>query len=523
MSERVRIGSRYPVWVKRDLDGFFGLFLDNLIQLMLIVTLCTGLLGFPAQLVLGRILPGAALSILIGNAAYFFQARRLAARNNRDDVTALPYGINTVSLFGYVFFVMLPVVRNSHDPMLAWRVGLVACLGSALIEIAGAFVGDWVRRVTPRAAMLAALAGIAVTFISMEFVFRIFDQPALSLIPLGILLLQYCSRARLPLGIPGGLAAIGAGTLLGLAFRHLGMATAVALPQGLSFQGLHWAGGELLAGLRAGYLMDYLSIIIPMGLFNVIGSLQNLESAEAGGDRYPTRSSLLINGIGSLAAACFGSCFPTTIYIGHPGWKALGARAGYSLANGAVISVICFAGVMGWIFRWVPFEAGIGILLWIGVIIVAQAFQETPKSHALAVAIGLFPALAAWGLALVEATLRAAGTSLWTLGLPSFAGQFAIGGMIALERGFIFTSMQWAAFTVALIEQKFLAAAGWMFSCALFAWIGLIHSYEITAFGLVTRFHWGAAPTFAAAYFALGILCLLATRLKSKNGQLTPH
>lgn len=495
------------------MDGFFGLFLDNLIQLMLIVTLCTGLLGFPAQLVLGRILPGAALSILIGNVAYFFQARRLARKTGREDVTALPYGINTVSLFGHVFFVMFPVMQIFHDPMLAWRVGLVACLGSAVIEIAGAFVGDWVRRVTPRAAMLSALAGIAVTFISMEFVFRIFERPALSLIPLGILLLQYCSRVRLPLGIPGGLAAVGAGTLLGLLFRHLGMSAPISLSTGLMFQGLHWTGAELWAGVKAGYLLDYLSVIIPMGLFNVIGSLQNLESAEAAGDRYPTRSSLLINGIGSLAAACFGSCFPTTIYIGHPGWKALGARAGYSLVNGIVISLICFVGAMGWIFRWIPFEAGIGILLWIGIIIVAQAFQETPKPHALAVAVGLFPALAAWGLTLVEAALRAAGTSLSTVGTDRFAGQLAIVGMIALERGFIFTSMQWAAFTVALIERKFLAAAGWMFSCSLFAWIGLIHSH----------LHWGAAPSFAAAYAALGILCILADRLKLQSGQSTPH
>ena len=141
-----------PWWVKRDLDGFFGLFLDNLIQLMLIVTLCTGLLGFPPALVLGTILPGAAVSILIGNVAYAFQGRRLAARTGREDVTALPYGINTVSLFGHVFFVMLPVVSVTHDPVLAWKVGLVACFGSAVIELAAAFVADWIRRVTPRAA-----------------------------------------------------------------------------------------------------------------------------------------------------------------------------------------------------------------------------------------------------------------------------------------------------------------------------------------------------------------------------------
>ncbi len=495
------------IWVKKDLDGFFGLFLDNLIQLMLIVTLCTGLLKFPAALVLGTILPGAALSILIGNACYTFQARRLAARTGREDVTALPYGINTVSLFGHVFFVMLPVVNATGDPVLAWKVGLVACFGSAVIELAGAFVGDWVRRVTPRAAMLSALAGIAVTFISMEFVFRIFEHPLLSILPLGILLLQYCARVRLPLGIPGGLAAMAAGTGLGLLFRHLGIGGSAAVPAGLQLQGIHWAGSALWEGLRGGYLLDYFSVILPMGLFNVIGSLQNLESAEAAGDRYPTRSSLLINGFGSLAAACFGSCFPTTIYIGHPGWKALGARSGYSMANGVVITVICLIGAMGWILRWIPFEAGIGILLWIGIIITAQAFQETPKPHALAVAVGLFPALAAWGLTLVDAALRAAGTSVHALGQSAFAGGLSIGGMISLQQGFLFTSMHWAAFTVALIERKFRAAACWMGALAVFSWIGLVHSYSLTSAGLVSRFQWGAAPDFAASYGAVSALC----------------
>ena len=32
----------YPIFVKRDLDGFFGLFVDNLVQLLLIVALCGG-------------------------------------------------------------------------------------------------------------------------------------------------------------------------------------------------------------------------------------------------------------------------------------------------------------------------------------------------------------------------------------------------------------------------------------------------------------------------------------------------
>ena len=102
--------------------------------------------------------------------------------------------------------------------------------------------------------------------------------------------------------------------------------------------------GDLIAAVGGGHMLPYLSVIIAMGLFNVLGSLQNIESAEAAGDSYDTRYSLTVNGLGSVSAALFGSAFPTTIYIGHPGWKAMGARAGYSILNGAFVTTICVTG-----------------------------------------------------------------------------------------------------------------------------------------------------------------------------------
>src|SRR5262249_43829121 len=151
-------------------------------------------------------------------------------------------------------------------------------------------------------------------------------------------------------------------------------------------------------------------VIVPMGLFNVLGSLQNLESAEAAGDGYRTLPSLAVNGAGSLVAALFGSCFPTTIYIGHPGWKALGARSGYSILNGVFFCVIALFGLSNAIAALVPIEAGMAIVLWIGIVITAQAFSATKTEHAPAVALGLFPAIAGWGVLIMTQTLGAAGS-----------------------------------------------------------------------------------------------------------------
>ena len=162
----------------------------------------------------------------------------------------------------------------------------------------------------------------------------------------------------------------------------------------------------------SGGLWRYLTVIIPMALFNVLGSLQTLESAEAAGDRYETTPSLAMNGAGTILAAFFGSAFPTTLYIGHPGWKAMGARIGYSALNGIVISFLCCFGAVTAVLHVIPLEATLGILIWIGLVMTAQAFQETPREHALAVAVGLLPALAAWAWLLIETTLRAAGIPL---------------------------------------------------------------------------------------------------------------
>jgi AGZA family xanthine/uracil permease-like MFS transporter len=503
----------YPWFVRKDLDGFFGLAIDNLIQLMLIVTLSKIVAGIPERIIFSYILPGAAFSIIIGNVFYSIQARNLARQTGRDDVTALPYGINTVSLFAYIFFIMGPVYNETKDPVFAWKIGLVACFFSGVIETAGAFIGDWLRRVTPRAALLSTLAGIAVTFISMEFTFQIFAKPALALVPMAIILFYYMSHARLPGGLPGGLFAVTIGTSTAWVLKLSGVSgyfepdwskgvdISIHLPLPVI--------GDVLSLLGSEYVWRYMSVIIPMGLFNVVGSLQNLESAEAAGDKYNTKSSLLANGIGSIIASFLGSCFPTTIYIGHPGWKALGAKTGYSILNGIFITFICLTGTMDTVLKIIPLEAGVGILLWIGIIIVAQAFQETPKKHALAVAVGLFPSLASWGLNMVDSGLRAGGTNLYTaVGNGSFQGVIPITGVIAMSQGFIFTSIILSAMSVYAIEQEYWKASLWALTAAGMSYFGIIHAYSLSETGVGNKFGLGAATEFAVCYIAVAMFLL---------------
>ncbi len=513
--------------VRGDVDGFFGLALDNLVQVLLIDSLCRHVLGFPAELVYGRILPAVAVSLVVGNLFYARQALRLARATGRADVCALPYGINTVSLFAYVFLVMLPAklaaeAAGAADPArIAWHAGLVACVGSGLIEVGGAFVAERVRRATPRAALLSTLAGIALTFISLGFLFRTYARPLVGLTTLAIVLLVYFGRVRFRGGLPGGLVAVALGTLLAWL---TGIAPVGEAPRaGAGFFPPVPVLGDLWDALSGPYWLAYVSVILPMGLFNVVGSLQNIESAEAAGDLYPTRPSLAVNGLGTLAAALFGSCFPTTIYIGHPGWKALGARAGYSILNAAFFTAICASGTLAWIAWAVPIDAGMAIVLWIGMVITAQAFQATPRGHAPAVVVGLLPGVAAWGALLLKNGLRAAGVG--SPGDPVFGPQLLdtflasdtwAHGAFALEQGFIFTAMILSAATVSIIERRFGAAAVWCGIAAGLSAVGLLHSYQWTpadtAVSLAPAWPW------ASGYCAMALV-FLAARWLTRPGE----
>lgn len=505
---REKSGFRYPLIVRRDIDGFFGLMIDNLVNLIVASTVCTYLLHMPKSLVFGRMLPGAGLSILVGNLYYSYQARRLAEKERRTDVTALPYGINTPSLFAFLFLIMLPVYTMTGDPEIAWKVGIAACFVNGLIEVLGSFIGERIRRVTPRAALLSTLAGIAIAFISMIPTLEIFALPLVGFLPFAIIMIQYFSRVRFPGGLPAGLVAVVTGTVIAWL---LGEMSGAEVREAVGSVGLyipHPAIGEFAGGLSIA--VPYLSIILPMAVANFLGTMQNVESAEAAGDRYRTFPTMFVNGIGTLTGAFLGSCYPTTVYIGHPGWKAIGARRGYSTLNGIFITAICITGAMGLVTTVVPVEAGASILLWIGLIIGAQAFQAVPKKYYAAVVLGFIPHIASWGLLQVQNALKAAGTNPDLLGLAVLkdAG-IDYTGLVVLGSGALLSAMMLTAILVFLIDGKFFTAGTWTLFAAALSWVGLIHSEALDP---------GGARGPALGYLLMAALFFVIHAYRSRRG-----
>ena len=494
-----------------NIDGFLGLFLDNLVQIIVITSLSMLVLGFPVELIYTKVLPGIAISLALGNFFYAYQANQLAKRENRTDVCALPYGINTLTIFIYIFLILLPAKlhfeslgkENAH--ILAWQLGLAACFLSGVIEFFGSFIAKLIKKIMPRVAMLATLSGIAISFISFPFFFKVFHKPVIGITTLFLLLVFFIHGFRL-YKLSGGIIVLILGMIIAYAngFQPTQVQGEVGFYPPILLLSDFWAGMKLIN------IETFIRFILPMGIFNLIGSIQNLESAEASGDKYEVKSSLIVNGLGSMIAGVFGSCFPTTIYIGHPAWKKMGARSLYSSLNALVFILLITFGFMFYVMSFIPLEAIMVIMIWIGLIISIQAFEVSEKKYYIAIFMGIFPAVASWGISMVKAGFRAGG-NLFTADklYPALnkEGIDIVGGL-HLEQGFIFTCIIFAAMTVYIIDKNFIKASITSLIAALLAWIGLVHGYELKGYDSILSIKLGNYP-FVFAYISLAIILFI--------------
>src|SRR5439155_1497354 len=341
-----------------------------------------------------------------------------------------------------------------------------------------------IRRYTPRAAMLGTLAGISIAFISMSAAFHMWDAAWIALATFAIVLLSWTAGVRLPFGIPGGLAAIVVGTVIGwLSYFVFGWHGLDPKAVGDSFAqfGIHLPrpGTEVLGGLS--HVAPLLATAIPLGVYNFTEGMNNVESASAAGDSYNLRAILLADGIGAVVGSFLGSPFPPAVYIGHPGWKAVGGRIGYSLATGVCVALVCWLGLAGLLLAIIPLVAILPILLYIGLVIGAQAFQASPAKHAPAIVLALLPNIANWGQTQVETGLAVAGSNL-TPDLQarlSDGGAILYHGMVRFGGGATLAGLMLGAIAVFIIDRDFRNATIFALGAAVLSFVGLIHGSAV--------------------------------------------
>ncbi|WP_067839246.1 xanthine permease [Amphibacillus sediminis] len=471
------LNKKVKLWQKSDIDGFFGLFTNNLTNLLVMAGLLLGI-GIPVHIIFGAILPAVGLSIFASSLIYSWMAYYLAKKQQRDTVTALPSGTSVPHMFLIVFLIMGPVFRETNDPYLAWSAGLAWGFIEGVIEILGSLIGQKIRDLLPRAAMLGSLAGASITFIAMSPAMQTFDLPYVGLVSFIIILLGWFGKIRFPFHIPVGLVAILSGALIGWVTGYMDFSTMLASASDIQISIPTFSIHRIVNGFAQA--APFIISAIPLGIYNMFETIDNIESAEVAGDAYNTSVAMISDGSTSILASIFGSPFPTAVFIGHAGWKDAGARIGYTWATGLAVLLMTWLGLISLLLTVIPLEAILPILIYIGLIIGAQAFQQVERKYAPAVILAIIPWLADWGANIIGNVLSAAGTDAETLGYEAISATgLEFSGLITLGSGAILIGMVWASILSFIIDQKFNLAAIATFAGAILSFFGIIHTESV--------------------------------------------
>jgi AGZA family xanthine/uracil permease-like MFS transporter len=474
-------GFRPKLWVPGDWNAFFGFGTNILTNMLTLTILLRFVIKMPDSIVFGRILPAVGLMMCLSTLYYAYLAYSLAKRTGRNDVCALPSGISVPHMFIVTFVIMLPIALKTNDPVKGWEAGLTWVFFQSFILMIGGFIAPIVRKITPRAALLGTLAGVSITFISMSPAIQMYMTPVIGLTCFAVILVSWFGGFKYPLGIPAGLVAIAVGmiiawgsNLLGFNYGGLSVAGVVGSFTNFGFNVPLPAVDHIFSGFE--YLGVILVTAVPFGIYDLVEAMDNVESAEAGGDPFPTTRVLTADGIISLIGCCMGNPFINAVYIGHPGWKAMGGRIGYSAATGFMVIVLSWFGVISLLLAIIPVVAIYPILLYIGMLIGAQAFQTTPKVHAPAIILALTPHIAAWGSTQLDGALGAAGTTAAAVGLDKLGNNGVLyAGLKVMGGGSILTGLVLAAIGAFIIDKRFVNASAFALAGAVLTFFGFMH------------------------------------------------
>ena len=504
---------KLPLWTRGDLNAFFGLGINMLVNVIVLAGLAAFVVQIPGDDVYKVILPALGIELLVGNVFYFYLAKKLAEKEGRTNVTALPYGPSVPHMFIVTFVVMLPTFIATKDPIAAWTAGLAWAFIIGIIILIGAFVGPTIRKFTPRAALLGTLAGISITFISMRPAAQMWEAAWIALPVLAMIIIGFVAGVKLPGNFPMGLAALLVGSALAWAggFMETAAVTDAAKQIAVGIPSLNL--DMLFDGLSG--ISPLLATAIPLGIYNFTEAMSNVESAAAAGDKYNLRHVLLADGTGAVVGSALGSPFPPAVYVGHPGWKAAGGGISYSLATGVVIFGLCVFGLFPLLGAVLPVPAIVPILLFIGLVIGAQAFGAVPKAHYAAIVLAIVPNVAAWASGLIDntiATAQAAAAAANVSALNITDAALATNGVIhegltKLGEGAVLAGMILGAIAVFMIDRRFVWAAGYSFLGAILCSVGLIHGAEVSLDFDATQMK------LALGYALMGIVCLAFSRM----------
>lgn len=474
-----------PFFRRGDIGGLTYAITNNIVNYLIVVATLSGALGWPDELVYGRVVPGMSIGLLCGGLYYAYMGCKLSKREGRADVTALPSGVSTPAMFVILFGVITPLHYAIGDPYLEWSAAVAACFIGGFVEFLGGIIGPWMKRNIPRAALLGTVAGIGFIWMATQGVFDVYRDPLVGLPILGVALLGLFGGYLFPKKIPPLAVAIVGGIVYAFCLGRANFDVS-----GIGF----YAPDPVSAvqGLINGFAVvtPYLTVIIPIEIYNFIETMDNVEAANAAGDDYSVREAQFADGICTMLSAVFGGVVPNTVWLGHAGLKKTDAGIGYSIVSGLVLGAAGVFGMFTLLNAMVPPAICAVTFLWCAVVMVAQAFKDNPRKHFAAVAIAMVPPVADYIYTQVSAAvgLLDEWPQILDSGLAGYGEETTAkliengamwNGVPAVKSGAILVGIVLGTLTAFIIDRRLDKAAAICLAGALLTLFGFIHHAEL--------------------------------------------
>ncbi len=505
MAAEANTTSRWWVLERGDIDATIAQVGFNIAQMVIPVFLLAPV-GVSLAFSVGHLLPGYALGFLIGSAGLTGLAVRLGKRENRTDVTAHVYGNNVPAIIAYTLSIMVPVYLQTHDELRAWQIGSAAVIWTGVVKLLAAPFAGAIRRMIPVSASMTVFGAAMYSYLALVLLQRIFDQPLVGIVALTIVAISVLANVPITSWkIPPFIAAWTVPLMVGLCIgyvRPVWQGISPGLPLVMS-----------VAPVRAmAVALPYLSVIVPMAIYQVLQDIASVEGATAAGDNYDARYVVAWDGMGTLVCGAAGSVITPVVYAMHPPYKAMGARIAFALWVPVIFTGVVMSGLTIFIAQLFPWPILAAMIAYVSVGVGMATLRRVERKYLSAVLLGfVLP-----GGAVVAAAVSSALPAL-KLSVANPEVQAALNHSIywsslqGLGSGFLFLVLVVASLITEMIDRNFGRGAIWCLIAAAFSWLGMMHS---------TTFHWGAQPMYALGWLAAGAIVYSARWWRGDRGTL---
>lgn len=505
---------KVPLFTKGDFGGVVYLVTNNIVNYIIVIATLSGVLGWPDDIVFGRVIPGMSIGLMVGCFYYAYMGYKLIKKEGRTDICALPSGVSTPAMFVILYGVVMPLHFGIGDPELAWSAAVAACFIGGFVEFCGGFVGPWVKEKLPRAALLGTIAGVGFIWMATQGVFDAYSDPIIGIPVLVVALLGLFGGYLFPKKMPPFVVAIVGGIIYAFALGRTSF----------DFSGIGFYFPNpvtTVQGLINGFalVIPYLAIIIPVEIYNFVETMDNVESAHAAGDKFSVKEAQHTDGICTMIAALFGGVVPNTVWLGYPGLKKTGAGIGYSVITGIILGLAGILGLFTLLSSLVPPAVAAVTYLWCAIVMVAQAFKECKPKHYAAIGVAMVPPVADYMFTQVTGAVGGV-ADIWTEILPSgldgytaevanalVANGVMWNGVPAVKSGAILIGILLSSITVFIIDRRLDKVGIVCIAAAVLSATGFIHAGKLGIY---------LTSPFAIGYLIVAVLCFVFYRQRGK-------